>query len=79
MSHLFSGSATTKAIASPTPRLHQNFASPSPASIAPGTIRMNALSTISITAIEAVSDAKASRKARRNGTPARNTGPKVNA
>src|SRR5437762_8659442 len=60
-----------------TPRLHQKSELPRPALIAPGTSRMNALSTISITEIDAVSDANATESARRNGTPARSTGPIV--
>ena len=46
-------------------RLHQKRASASPAEMAPGTIRMNALSTISIVVIESVSDANVRPAARR--------------
>jgi len=46
---------------------------------APGTATMNALSTISIVVIEAVSDANASRDARCRGTPPRTIGPSVSA
>jgi hypothetical protein len=40
---------------------------------------MKALSTISMTVIEAVSDKKANRRARLSGTPAFKTGPSVRA
>src|SRR3954452_22483150 len=53
---------------------HQNSVSPSPAAIAPGTTRMNALSMISMTVIETVSAANATPMARRKPTPARRTG-----
>jgi hypothetical protein len=46
------------------PPLHQNKPSVRPAASAPGTAMMNRLSTTSMVAIEAVSEAKASRDAR---------------
>ena len=52
----------------------QKSPSPRPAAIAPGTIRMKPLSTISIVVIETVSEAKATPAARRKPRPARSTG-----
>ena len=51
----------TNATASDTSRLHQNNPVLRPAWIAPGTARINKLSTISIVAIDNVSDATAVR------------------
>ena len=79
ISALFTGTVSTKATARLAARLHQNRPSLSPAAIAPGTSRMNALSTSSITPIETVSDANVRESALRNGTPARSTGPSVSA
>lgn len=55
-------------------KLHQNSASLSPALIALGTARMNALSISSIVAIDTVSAANATANARRHATPERSTG-----
>jgi hypothetical protein len=71
------GNAAQNAMKSPTPRLHQKRKFPSPASIAPGTSRMKALSTISITAIDTVSAARATRAALRNCTPPVTSGRRV--
>jgi hypothetical protein len=77
MSIRLTGNAATKAIAKPMASDHQKRKSESPAAIAPGTRRMKALSTISMTAIETVSAASATRAALRNGSPARLSGNKV--
>ena len=50
-----------------------------PASMAPGTASITALSTISMTRIETVSAARATRTAARNGRPARSTPRMVSA
>src|SRR3954447_23585669 len=71
MSQRLTGYATTPAMRRLTVRLHQNSASPRPAASAPGTSTMNRLSTISIVAIEAVSDASASGTTWRSGSRAR--------
>ena len=72
--HRFTGTVTTKAIASEATRLPQKSRSATPASIAPGMTSRLALSTSSITAIETVSAASATPSACRNGTPAASTG-----
>src|SRR4029079_9764066 len=79
MSHRFTGTVSTNAITRLRARLHQNSPSVRPAARAPGTSTMKALSTTSIVAIEAVSEASAIRAARRGPTPARSTGRSVSS
>ena len=74
ISQRLTGSAKAPAITSATERLPQNRTSPSPASIAPGMINRIALSTISITAIESVSDASAIGTTVASAKPARRSG-----
>jgi hypothetical protein len=69
MSHRFTGKAASAAIASETTSEPQNKMVPSPASIAPGITRMIRLSTISMTVMDAVSEANAKRAACASGTP----------
>ena len=71
------GPGHTRGSARPMGRSHPKGPWGSPAARAPGTSRMTPLATISTTAIDTVSDAKASPSARRNGTPARSTGRNV--
>src|SRR4029453_7377668 len=66
-------------MAKPRAMLHQNFASPSSASMAPGTRRTKPLSTASMIAIETVSDANPIPLGWRNPKPARKTGCNVSA
>jgi hypothetical protein len=79
ISHRLTGVVTTKATANATASASQKNADDSPASIAPGTETITALSTSSITAIETVSAASATCSARRNGRPARSTPRMVSA
>jgi hypothetical protein len=73
------GTVTTKATASAKASAPQNSGLARPASIAPGTARSTALSTISMTAIETVSAARAIRTAAAKERPERRTGPTVSA
>ena len=59
ISQRFTGSANRPATTSATDRAPQKSRSPRPASMAPGIVSTMALSTISMTAIESVSDASA--------------------
>src|SRR5262245_17632192 len=65
------------ATARDTARLPQNRGLVSPASIAPGIISTTTLSTISITVIESVSEAKAMPAALLNGIPPATSGQSV--
>ena len=58
-------------------RLPQNNGSVSPAFIAPGITSMTRLSTISMTVIDSVSDAKATVSATPNSMPPRSIGSNV--
>lgn len=73
MVHLLTGVVTTKAIASEIASEPQNSRSPSCASIASGQSTITPLSISSITAMDSVSAASATRKAVRKSTPARST------
>jgi len=77
ISHRLSGSANANAMIRLTATLDQKSASPSSVAIAPGTSRMNALSTTSITEIDAESEAGTTCSARPNVTPGRRTGASV--
>jgi len=69
MSHRTTGNAAIPARSNDKTRLPQNKGSPGPAFMAPGIAHMTALSTISMIAIDAVSEANASPRAVRNATP----------
>jgi hypothetical protein len=71
--------ANGQAIANPTSSGHQNRGLPSPASIAPGTSRMNPLSIASMIAIDTVSDASAVLTITPTASPARINGTEVSA
>ncbi len=73
------GKATRPAIAKATDRLPQNSTSPTPASIAPGIARTITLSTISMVAIESVSEARAIGMTVATARPARSNGRLVSA
>ena len=79
ISQPLTGTATTPAIASANARLPQNSRSPAPASIAPGTSNMIPLSTISITAMLTVSEARAIGMTTESASPARSSGRLVSA
>ncbi len=79
MSHRFTGTVTTNATARATASAPQNSGLVRPASIAPGTASMTPLSTSSMTVIETVSAASATRTAARSGSPLRSTGRTVSA
>ena len=70
---------TTNATASDATRVPQNSQLARPAVIAPGTARINALSTSSITAIDTVSAARATRNGRGERSPARSVARTVSA
>jgi hypothetical protein len=74
ISQRFRGSANAPATTSATDSAPQKSTSPTPASMAPGTSSMIPLSTISMTAIEAVSDASAIGMTAAIVKPARNSG-----
>src|SRR5438876_417285 len=74
MSQRLTGKAAIAAKASDSTRLAQKRNEPSVAFIAPGITTITRLSTISMTVIEAVSEAKASPAARRKPIPVVSSG-----
>jgi hypothetical protein len=79
ISQRLTGSATTNATDSAKARAPQKNTEPRPASIAPGTTSMTALSMISMTAIENVSEARAIGITALTARPARSSGRLVSA